>query len=132
MSDPNELATELLKHNGITGGPGDGTESEQIQAMIRKERSKMRRMKWVTLSLWVAAVCGLLWGPNLRTVISGPTLDPVVFYIATFLSFLPLAAFVSTILLLARSWGMSRRETNLRLAAIEEQLRRLERPPDDP
>jgi len=127
MSDQSDLKNELLKQNGIAAGePGENADLERIHRMIRKERAKIRQMKFVTLGLWIAALCGLKWGPNQQEIF-GLSDHPALFYLATVLQGLPLVAVLSTIVLWMRTWSPSRRETNLRLAAIEEQLRRLEK-----
>ena len=128
MSDQSDLKKELLKQNGFAvGEPGENADLERIHRMIQKERGKIRQMKFVTLGLWIAALCGLKWGPNPQDLFGDLPRHLALLYFAFILQGLPLVAVLSTIVLWMRTWSPSRRETNLRLAAIEEQLRRLEK-----
>jgi hypothetical protein len=131
MSDQSDLKKELLKQNGIAvGEPGGNADLERIHRMIQKERAKIRQMKFVTLGLWIVALCGLKWGPNPQDLFGDLPRHLAWFYFVLILKNLLPVAVLSTIVLWIRTWNPSRRELSLRLAAIEEQLRLLEKDPN--
>jgi hypothetical protein len=132
MKSKNDLGNELLKENGIKPESESRTHREEILEMIKKDQTRIRQMKWVTMGLWAAALSGLGFRHFHSVQDAMSSENAIVLFVLTFTGFLVWAAIVSTILLWARSssW-IPKREINHRLALIEEELRHLRGERDD-
>ena len=126
MSENDDLSRKLCKQNGI--GHDSRREVEEIERLIRRETRRTRQSTWITVGLWVASFGFLaLRLPSLSEALMGPG-DLTAFWLClvAFGQFVPTVAIVATIVLLVRLRQTSKQQLSLRLARIEEQLRRLQ------
>ncbi len=65
MKEDNKLAKGLLKQNGIEAGKISQEALEKIHREVAKERSRVKRMKWIVITLlavWLTPfVAGAIW-----------------------------------------------------------------------
>lgn len=121
------LSEEMIREGDASSGEELEARVGQIHELVRREKSRLRQMKWVTATLWMLTFVffGLLgMGKPGKLFDSHPLVAIIGAYLAVTL--LPLSI-ISTVLLGVRRQGSSGKETNLRLMILEERLRDLEK-----
>ena len=123
MTKESNLAEKLLTQDGADI-PGLEEQLAEIRHMIRKEHAKLIQMKIITGLLWIASFAVYYFH---RSLTIDAQVTQMSLYLGVATRFIPLAATLSSILLLVRLSGISRKEANLRLKAIEIRLDQLTR-----
>jgi Na+-driven multidrug efflux pump len=95
-----------------------------IHEKIRKEKSLLVQMKWITIGLWLGTLLILYFRPPTTGSMlnSGDHFNLVRIYLSVATGFIPMAAMISTLLLFIRQHSFSQKEISLRLNLIEAQL----------
>ena len=132
MDKKNDLAEKLLKENGLSAEESIDRIVADIQKLIRKEKSRLRQMTWITCGLWAATLLSFYFKIPLlgRLVNSGDQVTPFQIALSFAAQFLPMAAVLSTGLLLFRRYGFSTKQINLRLQIVEARLLKQEKGSD--
>jgi len=127
MTNKKEFREELLKENGIEPRGISLEDRQVLQRILKRDRARARRMKWITATVWALLLAAFAIGgvaEKLRSEQPGYLLGAVVLLY-------PLALYC-TIALGIRAWIARNREVQFhfteieaRLASVEEELKRL-------
>ena len=124
MKDEKNFKKALLEQEGLQAGNLSDQQRKEIEMILAREHSRVRRMRWVTAILW------LLWA-SLYVVFGVIGMEPrkiesewatVLFLV--WIALFPMAI-LSSISLYVRWQATGQRELRLRLKLLEEQLDRL-------
>ena len=133
MEKDNKLGKNLLKQNGIEPGKVSDEDLKKIHREVTKERSRVKRMKWiilVVLAIWLGSyiICAIMEISTGRDIVSsrhGSVFFPIV-YIGFYLLLLCVAIyFLHKYLLSTKTNSANQAEIQKHLANIEERLREL-------
>jgi membrane protein YdbS with pleckstrin-like domain len=127
MASKKEFRNELLKQNGLEPHGISAEDRQALQRILKRDRARARRMKWITAAAWALLLVAILIGGVSKRMQE----DFGDYAIVAVLS-LRLVAIVCTISLVVRSWIARNREFQFhhteieaRLARVEEELKRL-------
>jgi hypothetical protein len=125
MAKETNIKDELLKQFG----PAPDTDA--AEKILARDTARVKRMKWLTIITWsFVAVCFVAGGIVEHAYRSGNLLEDELFLMHFLMALAPilsLFAVVFTISLYVRSRTLTIGQIQVRLAAIEEQLRRIAR-----
>ncbi len=124
MNDPKRMRDALLKQEGLAVGPLPEERRIELERLALRERAHVRRMRRVTATLWILlAALYVFWAVSGA---EGRKFESLFFsaLFAFTLALFPLAVFSSISLYI--HWQMSsRREMDLRLQNLEDELARM-------
>jgi len=123
MARENNFKEELLKQNGDSSNRSD-TATDSAQQLIARDTARVRRMKKITQLSWLLVVISFVAAGAIEAV-PGPVPDwftPTAIMVAQALLIIAVAF---TISLYVRSRTLTLRELQIRLAKIEEHLKRI-------
>lgn len=121
MNDKKDFKEALLEQNGLQVGHLPEQQRREIEMILERQLRRVRRMRWVTLGLWLLwvslyVIFGVL-GMEPRKIESAWAASLFMVWVAL----LP-AAIVSTISLYIRWRSATSRELIARLNRLEEKL----------
>jgi hypothetical protein len=120
----------LLEQEGLAVGPLTDQRRKELEMLITRERARVRRMRWVTVVLWILLAGMLLFwgitGAEHRARDAESSLLAVLLVITVVL--FPVAI-VCTISLYIRWQIASRRDVDLQLRSLADQITRLRQQP---
>ena len=131
MATKNDLKEELLKQMDKSHDKTSETNAKSIQKIIERDTARVKRLKRVVIVSWILVImCFLVGGIaelNIRDPESGLFYLDVMWANILVLTFraLLLVALVMTISFHVRSRSLSLRHIQVRLANMEEQLKRM-------
>ena len=133
MSENQELNKALLQQmNGIESKSSMDIYLTEIQRNIKKEQRRSCFLKWLTILWWtVTAIIHITYMSNVGSLFQHPDrIDNsfwTIYNYGIFEPFMILAGVVITMVFLMRSKTVSLLEIQVRLASMEEQIKRLGR-----
>jgi multisubunit Na+/H+ antiporter MnhC subunit len=138
MDADKTLRSELLKQENPEERQRADAELKTIHEKIALDETRIRRLKWVTALAWAVALLPLLAGSLTRLITPGlaaslterfssSAADPIVVILVIIMIGAWYCAVAMTIALLLRTWGASRRQMQVTLLGIQEELKRISR-----
>lgn len=131
MVEENDLRTGLLGQMDKDHGNASGAGTEVPRDIIERDSARVRRLKWVVIVCWSLVVMLFVVGGIIESSTKGgesnvSDLNSVwVSVAAVVLRAMLLIAVVLTISLYIRSRTLTMRQIHVRLASIEEHLRKM-------
>ena len=124
MNDEKKLKKALLEQEGLREGKLPDQQRKEIEMILEQELKRVRRMRWVTVTLW------LLWVSFYVVIgavgMAGRKIEsewaPVLLLV--WIALFPMAI-ASSISLYVHWRAANHRELRMRLTLLEEQLNRL-------
>ena len=123
LKQMDSMREELLKQ--MNGGQAK-TDKKSIEAILARDAARVRRMKWITVCVWVLVAVIFVIGGFLEssTLHKG---DVSIGAIAVILRVLILIAVLSTVSFFLRSRDLQMKQIQQRLSEIEKVLRKLDK-----
>ncbi len=136
MTDDKKIGNQLLRQNGCEPDQLSDTERKSIGFILARDKTRVKRLKWVAAISWIVAIIGYLASIPFVMLMrslspSSPWQGATFIYVWVMAAIFPavivafITAVVCTISLYFRSRSVNIREVNAHLVKIEEQLKDL-------